>query len=62
MITTYKNYSIGSWASDGLRSYDMYGKSTDEKPVDVANASTFYEMDTKILYMFDAEGGVWLPQ
>ena len=38
--------------------YDMYGLSTDTKPMDVGNASTFYEMDTKTLYMFDAQNKV----
>lgn len=42
--------------------YDMYGLSTDEKPMDVGNASTFYEMDTCTVYMFDAENNVWLKQ
>jgi hypothetical protein len=56
MITKYDNYGAG------CSSYDMYGLSTDEKPTDVANASTFYEMDTATLYMFDAQNGVWLAQ
>lgn len=42
--------------------YDMYGLSTDTKPMDVGNASTFYEMDTKTLWMFDAQNKVWLAQ
>ena len=42
--------------------YDMYGLSTDTKPMDVGNASTFYEMDTKTLFMFDAQNKVWLAQ
>lgn len=42
---------------------DYYGLSTDTKPTErVCNASTFYEMDTKKLYMFDAQNGVWLEQ
>ena len=40
----------------------MYGLSTDTKPTDVGNASSFYEMDTKKLSMFDAQNGVWLEQ
>lgn len=56
MITSYTTYG----RKDCI--WDMVGKSTDEKPLDVANASTFYEMDTKTLYMFDAEDRVWLPQ
>lgn len=45
-----------------LRVYDMYGLSTDTKPTNVANASTFYEMDTATLFMFDEQNGVWLAQ
>lgn len=42
---------------------DLYGLSTDEKPVEgVTNASTFYEMDTKKIYLFDAENKVWIEQ
>lgn len=41
---------------------DMIGLSTDTKPTDVANASTFYEMDTKKLFMFDAEHRTWIEQ
>mgnify|MGYP003310786843 CR=1 FL=1 len=41
---------------------DMIGLSTDQKPVNVANASTFYEMDTKTLYMFDAQNRIWHAQ
>lgn len=44
------------------KNFDMYGLSTDTKPMDVGNASTFYEMDTKTLYMFDAQNKVWLAQ
>lgn len=41
---------------------DFIGLSTDVKPTDVANTSSFYEMDTKKLYLFDAQNGVWLEQ
>lgn len=56
MITKFE-----SWASRGV-TFDIYGLSTDEKPTDVPNASSFYEMDTKTLHMFDAENGIWLQQ
>jgi hypothetical protein len=45
-----------------LRVVELYGLSTDTKPTDVGNASLFYEMDTKKLFMFDAQNGVWLEQ
>ncbi len=42
---------------------DYRGKSTDEKPARcVPNGSTFYEMDTGKLYMFDVDTGTWLEQ
>lgn len=56
MITTYKEYDQGNIH------FDMYGLSTDEKPTDVENASTFYEMDTKKIFLFDAENHRWLEQ
>ena len=56
MITAYETYG------NRCQSFDMYGLSTDEKPMNVGNASTFYEMDTKTLYMFDAQNQQWLAQ
>lgn len=40
----------------------IYGLSTDIKPMDVNNASVFWEMDTKKLWMFDEENKRWLEQ
>ena len=56
MITKYSTFA------DGKCACDLYGLSTDAKPVDVCNASTFYEMDTKKLYMFDEEHARWIEQ
>lgn len=44
--------------------WELYGKSTDEKPVHdrIPNGSTFYEMDTGNIFMFDAEEKVWISQ
>ena len=44
------------------RRAEYYGLSTDTKPLDVNNASIFYEMDTKKIYLFDEQNGVWLEQ
>lgn len=42
---------------------EFYGLSTDEKPTaNVPNASIFYEMDSKSLFLFDEENQVWLQQ
>ena len=56
MITNCGNYCVECVPDDFI------GLSTDEKPTNVPNASAFYEMDTKTLYLFDAENGVWLQQ
>lgn len=54
MITTHK--------TPGTRVCEVYGLSTDVKPTDVGNASIFYEMDTKKIYMFDEANKQWLEQ
>ena len=46
----------------GVTPSEIYGLSTDTKPLDVNNASIFYEMDTKKIYLFDEQNGVWLEQ
>lgn len=65
MITTYEAHSNTCDQKTHGRhctNYDMYGLSTDTKPEGVGNASTFYEMDTKKLFMYDAQNGKWLEQ
>lgn len=49
--------------------HEFFGLSTDTKPVDefgegnkVTNGSIFIEIDTKKVYMFDAENKVWIEQ
>lgn len=56
MVTKFSCYA------DGQCIADLYGLSTDTKPLDVCNASTFWEMDTKKLYMFDEANKVWHEQ
>ena len=43
---------------------ELYGLSTDNKPIsdDIPNASTFYEMDTKVAFLYYAENKQWLEQ
>lgn len=41
---------------------DFIGLSTDAKPTGVTNASSFYEMDTKKLYLYDEQNSAWLEQ
>jgi hypothetical protein len=56
MITEY-----GCFTADCVPR-DFIGLSTDVKPTGVPNTSSFYEMDTKTMYLFDAQNGVWLQQ
>ena len=47
----------GAW----IREYT--GLSTDTKPTEnVPNGSSFYEINTKTMYVFDAENGTWIKQ
>nr|DAR82839.1 MAG TPA: hypothetical protein [Caudoviricetes sp.] len=47
---------------------ELYGKSTDEKPIDVfdgkviGNASEFYEMDTKRIFFYSEDDKTWYEQ
>lgn len=42
---------------------EYFGKSTDTKPTTgVMNADIFYEMDTRKVFLFDADDSVWLEQ
>lgn len=48
--------------------FSFVGLSTDTKPTEtynglaIKNGSTFYSMDTKKVYMYDAAGKTWLEQ
>lgn len=39
--------------------WELKGLSSESKPLDAPNGSTFIEMDTGNVYMFDATGGTW---
>jgi len=40
--------------------YDLRGLSTDEKPTEkIGNGSTFLEMDTSEVYVFDKDNLTW---
>lgn len=55
--------SINSVKENEYFRYECYGKSTDEKPIkNMTNGSSFYEMDTKKVFMFDEEGQKWIEQ
>ena len=62
MISTNK---IGG--QDETNNTEFYGLSTDKKPeesvsVNIPNGSTFYEMDTKKIFMYDKENARWIEQ
>lgn len=44
----------------GIRLY--VGLSTDDKPMNATNASRFFEMDTKEIFVFDKENLTWINQ
>lgn len=56
MITERGNYTVGRVPADYI------GLSTDAKPTNVPNTSTFYEMDTKKVFFFDEQNAVWVEQ
>lgn len=55
--------SIAYGTSGGKEFWDIRGKSSDEKPIDgVPNCSSFFEMDTGEVYIFDEDTKSWLIQ
>lgn len=53
-----------TYAGEGARTnpdmgWDLRGLSSDEKPTTLPNGSTFLEMDTGNVYVFDAENEQW---
>lgn len=63
MITICKTTSS---MSDGAPIMELRGKSTDTKPIDtlcgykVGNGSTFFEIDTGEVFVFDVDGKAWI--
>lgn len=61
-MITYAKSNLTA-VSGSIAALELYGKSTDEKPVyNIPNASVFYEMDTKKVFMFDGDTMTWLEQ
>ena len=55
--------SVSFTGKDGI--YDFMGLSTDSKPTiakfpSMKNGSSFFEMDTKKIYFYDAENAQWV--
>lgn len=48
---------------NNIYSAELKGLSTDTKPTDgIPNGSTFYEINTQDVYMFDEENQTWIKQ
>jgi len=47
---------------DSINCYAYVGLSSDTKPTDCGNGSTFYEMDTKKSFIYDETNKKWLDQ
>lgn len=41
---------------------EIIGLSTDNKPTDLAEGSSFWEIDTQTLYMFNSKTSTWVAQ
>lgn len=57
--------NTGISRTDNDYSYDFMGLSTDAKPTiadfpSMKNGSSFFEMDTKKIYFYDAENAQWV--
>ena len=59
MVTPGSSYPLVGGEHKLFASDTYYGLSTDTKPLNVANGSSFVEMDKSKLYFFDAENQIW---
>ena len=62
MITIFRKYDVST--SGNERELELRGLSTDTKPItldgkDIANGTTFIEIDTGKIYLYDAENEQW---
>lgn len=62
MITAIKNFNTFTADGEPVTVIKYAGLSTDVKPTDCANGSTFVEIDTSDEYMFDAAGTEWVKK
>ena len=58
MISMYKKNDISN-IMNGEREIELRGLSTDDKPTTVENGTTFIEIDTGKVYIFDKENTQW---
>lgn len=52
--------TVNTHKTNILPFYDCRGLSTDNKPTNVPNGSTFIEIDTATGYLFNADSGTWV--
>lgn len=62
MITIFRKYDVSTNGSE--RELELRGLSTDTKPLtvdskEIANGTTFIEIDTGKIYLFDEENKLW---
>lgn len=60
MITKYTQKEKMQHSTTPHHATEVYGLSTDEKPLDMQNGDVFIEMDTGDIYFFDADSETWL--
>lgn len=59
MLTMIKNVPAGN----NKRYQELFGLSSDTKPTDhIATGSSFWEVDTQKLYMFNETSNSWVAQ
>lgn len=64
MISIFKNTNVRTTKNGEASSFELRGKSTDEKPTTINdkvidNGSAFIEIDTGKVYLFDSENQEW---
>ena len=58
MVTAVKTQKF---RADGAQMVELYGLSVDTKPTrDIVNGSSFVEMNTGKIFLFDEENAQWL--
>lgn len=58
-MTTDYNTTLRTPSPTGRYREDLIGLSSDEKPDATGNGSSFLEMDTGKVFLFDEESGAW---
>ena len=62
MVTIIRTGNVLFEDNKSIYVTEYAGLSTDQKPTDCGNGSTFVAMDTKKLYAFNAASSTWIEQ